>query len=86
MGTPPWEPGQKPLLMGWTRLALWSPQPGLARANKTVTPLKGALQSTPLRGDTEQTGASAQSVLRQAVTPNPYLGGGSMIAINPVRA
>jgi len=48
--------------------------------------LVGALKSTPTRGDAEQTGASAQSVLRQAVTPNPYLGGGSMIAINPVRA
>ena len=48
--------------------------------------LKGALQSTPLRGDTERIGASAQSVPRQAVTPNPYSGGGSMTAINPVRA
>ena len=48
--------------------------------------LEGTLRSTPTRGDTERTGVRAQSVLRQAVTPKPHLGGGSMLAINPVRA
>ena len=48
--------------------------------------LEGTLRSTPTRGDTERTDVRAQSVLRQAVTPKPHLGGGSMIAINPVRA
>ena len=38
--------------------------------------LEGTLKSTPTRGDTERTDVRAQSVLRQAVTPNPYLGAG----------
>ena len=38
--------------------------------------LVGALNLTPTRGETERTGASTRRVLRQAVTPNPYLGAG----------
>ena len=86
MGTPPMGTRTKTTPNGVDMTCPLVTPTGARSCQQNCDTLKGALQSTPSRGDTERNGVSTQSVPRQAVTPNPYSGGGSMTAINPVRA